>query len=71
MEHVRGDSPRLARWQDRFNPIQLRIGHGCNCNRRTLENIEAAGFSVTQVEHGRIPKAPPIVRPLIAGAARA
>jgi ubiquinone/menaquinone biosynthesis C-methylase UbiE len=71
LEHVRSDDPRLARWQDRLHGVQVRVGHGCHCNRRTLENIEQAGFSVADLEHDRLRKAPPIVRPLIAGAARA
>lgn len=71
MEHVRSDDPKLARWQDRFNPVQLRIGHGCNCNRDTLAGISRAGFSVGAVERDAIHKAPPVVRPLIVGAADA
>jgi len=70
LEHVRSDSPKLARWQDRFNVVNKRIGHGCNCNRRTLENIEEAGFSIVDIEHDRLAKAPPFVRPLIVGSAR-
>jgi ubiquinone/menaquinone biosynthesis C-methylase UbiE len=69
VEHVRSDSDKLARWQDRLNGINKRVGHGCNCNRRTLENIEGAGFSIADIEHDRLPKAPPFVRPLIVGAA--
>ena len=69
VEHVRSDSAKVARWQDRLNGLQRRVGHGCNCNRRTLENIEGAGFSIADIEHDRLPKAPPIVRPLIVGAA--
>jgi ubiquinone/menaquinone biosynthesis C-methylase UbiE len=69
LEHVRADDPRLARWQDRLHGLQFRIGHGCHCNRRTLENIEGAGFRVTQLTSDHVPKAPPIVRPLIVGAA--
>ena len=69
VEHVRSDEPRLARWQDRLNGLQLRLGHGCNCNRRTLESIKAAGFSIPQLDHEKLPKAPPFVRPLIVGAA--
>jgi ubiquinone/menaquinone biosynthesis C-methylase UbiE len=71
LEHVRSDDPRLARWQDRLHGINVRVGHGCHCNRRTLENIEGAGFSIAELEHDRMRKAPPIVRPLIAGVARA
>lgn len=69
MEHVRSDDPDLARWQDRLNFVQRRIGHGCNCNRDTLAGISGAGFTVGVVEHDAIHKAPPIVRPLVVGAA--
>jgi len=70
IEHVRADSPKLAKWQDRLLPINVRLGHGCHCNRATLDGIRAAGFDVLEVEHGAIPHAPPHLRPLIAGVAR-
>lgn len=70
LEHVLSDDPSLARWQNRLNGVQQRIGHGCNCNRRTLAGIEAGGFALTQVERSVIPKAYPIVRPLVLGAAQ-
>jgi ubiquinone/menaquinone biosynthesis C-methylase UbiE len=70
LEHVRADEPRLARWQDRLTPLNRVIGRGCHPNRMTLAAIESA-FDVEQVEHDRFPKAPPIVRPLIRGRARA
>ena len=69
LEHVRSDDARLAGWQDRLDWLQGRVGHGCHCNRRTVENIERAGFSIARLEHARFPKAPPIVRPLVIGAA--
>ena len=69
IEHVRSDEPRTARWQDRLNGFQRVVGMGCNCNRSTLEAISSAGFSVRQVDHGVLPKAPPIMRPLITGTA--
>jgi ubiquinone/menaquinone biosynthesis C-methylase UbiE len=69
MEHVRSDDPKLARWQDRLQPLQYRLGHGCHCNRRTLDNVTAAGFTVADLEHDTVKKAPPIVRPLIVGSA--
>jgi ubiquinone/menaquinone biosynthesis C-methylase UbiE len=71
IEHVRSDDPRLARWQDRLHGIQLRLGHGCNCNRPTLDTVAATGFSVTQLERDKLRKAPPIVRPLIVAVAEA
>jgi ubiquinone/menaquinone biosynthesis C-methylase UbiE len=69
IEHVRADDPRLARWQDRLNPVQLRLGHGCNCNRPTLDSIRAAGFSIIQCERDAMRKVPPLVRPLVVGTA--
>lgn len=70
-EHVRSADPRIARKQDRMNRINRVVMRGCNCNRPTLETIEAAGFMVTDVEHGAIPKVPSFVEPLITGRATA
>jgi ubiquinone/menaquinone biosynthesis C-methylase UbiE len=70
LEHVRSDSDRLSRWQDRLNGLQNRVGHGCNCNRRTLDGITAAGFSIAKLEHDQLKRAPPIVKPLIVGDAQ-
>jgi ubiquinone/menaquinone biosynthesis C-methylase UbiE len=70
LEHVRSQTPGLARWQDRLNGLQTRVGHGCNCNRDTLAGIEAAGFVVADVGRERLRKVPPLVRPLIIGSAR-
>jgi ubiquinone/menaquinone biosynthesis C-methylase UbiE len=69
IEHVRSDNPRQARWQDRVNPVHRVIGCGCNCNRNTLDRLQAAGFEVMQLVHDRLHKAPPWVRPLIVGVA--
>ncbi len=69
LEHVRSDDPKLARWQDRLNGVQKRIGHGCNCNRDTVAGLREAGFTVGDLVQERFPKAPPIVRPLVVGTA--
>jgi ubiquinone/menaquinone biosynthesis C-methylase UbiE len=69
LEHVLSDQPGLARWQNRLEGVQTRIGHGCHPNRDTLQGIRDAGFAVPEVEHTTLPKAPPIVRPLILGTA--
>ena len=70
LEHVRSDDPGLARLQDRMNWLN-RIVVGCDCNRPTLATIEAAGFTVSRLEHTTLPKAPKFVRPLIVGTALA
>jgi ubiquinone/menaquinone biosynthesis C-methylase UbiE len=71
LEHVRSESPRLARWQDRLNPVWRAVANGCNCNRDTLAAIEAAGFEIEERERGelRVPKAPPLTRPYVLGRA--
>lgn len=69
-EHVRSDDPRTARWQDRLERPWKFVGHGCRCNRDTLAAIAATPLEVESVEHGRLPKAPSIVRPLVVGSAR-
>ena len=43
----------------------------CDCNRPTLDTIQKAGFTVTQVEHTALPKAPKFVSPAIMGSATA
>jgi ubiquinone/menaquinone biosynthesis C-methylase UbiE len=69
IEHVRAENEKLARLQDRMAPINVRIGHGCHCNRPTLEGIQNAGFTVTEVEHDTLRHAPRYIRPLIVGLA--
>jgi SAM-dependent methyltransferase len=69
IEHVRSDQPGLAVWQDRLNGLNRLIAGGCNCNRSTLDAIRDAGFTVTALTRGELPKAPPFVRPMIVGAA--
>jgi ubiquinone/menaquinone biosynthesis C-methylase UbiE len=71
IEHVRADDPKVARLQDRMLPINVRFGHGCHCNRPTLDGIRTAGFEVTELEHDTLPHAPRFIRPLIVGVAQA
>ena len=68
IEHLRSGDPGTARLQDRMNWLN-RLVVCCDCNRPTLDSIRAAGFTVTQVEHTELPKAPPFVRPAILGSA--
>jgi len=68
-EHVRSSGEGVARWQDRLHRPWRLFGHGCNCNRDTRVAIESAGFKITELTEGELPKSPPIVRPLITGVA--
>lgn len=70
IEHVRSAEPGLARWQDRLEKPWRFLADGCHCNRDTVATIEASPFAVERLEHGQLPKSPPLVRPLVRGRAR-
>jgi ubiquinone/menaquinone biosynthesis C-methylase UbiE len=70
LEHVRSGDPAVARWQDRLERPWGWLGAGCHPNRDTLAQLEATGLLAEPVERDQMPKAPPIVRPLVRGEAR-
>jgi ubiquinone/menaquinone biosynthesis C-methylase UbiE len=69
IEHVRADDPARARWQDRLEKPWRFMADGCHCNRDTEANLTASAFQIESIDHGALPKAVPIVRPLISGTA--
>jgi ubiquinone/menaquinone biosynthesis C-methylase UbiE len=69
IEHVRAEDPSSARWQDRFEKPWRFVADGCHCNRDTEANLRASSFKVEEIDHTKMPKAAPIVRPLIRGTA--
>ena len=68
IEHVRSDSPLLARWQDRLARPWQRFAEGCRCNRASLELMDACGFRV-DARAAAWGAMPPIIRPLAIGRA--
>ena len=70
IEHVRSGDPGTARLQDRMNWLN-RLVVCCDCNRPTLGSIQDAGFTIRQVEHTALPKAPKFVSPAVIGCATA
>jgi ubiquinone/menaquinone biosynthesis C-methylase UbiE len=71
MEHVRADTARRARWQDRLNPVQNFLFGGCNLNRPTAETLRSSPLAIEQLRADEMPKeAGPLVRPMIVGSAR-
>jgi ubiquinone/menaquinone biosynthesis C-methylase UbiE len=70
IEHVRSESPMLARWQDRLAGPWRRFAQGCRCNRATASLMAANGFALGELQEASWRAMPPIVRPLIAGRAR-
>ena len=70
VEHVRAQDPGLARWQDRLEKPWRFLADGCHCNRDTVGLIEASAFELEKIERGDLPKAPPLVKPLVHGIAK-
>jgi len=50
IEHGRSDDPKVARWQERWNPIQNVIACGCNVNRKIDALVEQGGFRMHALE---------------------
>lgn len=72
MEHVRAESPRRARWQDRLNPVQNRLFGGCNLNRPTTDALRSSPLEVEELRPDAMPRtAGPLVKPMIVGSAKA
>jgi ubiquinone/menaquinone biosynthesis C-methylase UbiE len=69
IEHVRADGTVLARWQDRVERPWRFFADGCHCNRDTVATIEVSPLRLDQVKQGALPKAPPIIRPVVSGVA--
>jgi ubiquinone/menaquinone biosynthesis C-methylase UbiE len=67
VEHVRAPDPSLARWQDRLETPWRFFADGCHCNRDTVATIEESPLHVETVEHGELPKSPPLTKPLARG----
>lgn len=48
IEHVRSEKKLLGFLMDILNPVVVNL-YGANINRRTVQNVQAAGFTVVQV----------------------
>lgn len=71
LEHVRSDSRRLARWQDRLHRPWHAFAAGCNANRPTVDMLRKSSLRVEDVEHDRWKWMPALVHPLAIGIAAA
>jgi ubiquinone/menaquinone biosynthesis C-methylase UbiE len=49
LEHVRSNQPAAGRLMDWLNPVVVRL-RGANINRRTVQNVRAAGWFIEDVE---------------------
>ena len=69
IEHGRSDDPKVAGWQDRWNPIQNVIGCGCNVNRKVDALLEQAGFAIEKLDRFCMERTPRVVGEMYRGVA--
>jgi ubiquinone/menaquinone biosynthesis C-methylase UbiE len=50
-EHGRSPDAKVARWQDRLDPIQGRLAGGCHLNRPIDRLLADAGFATTRLDN--------------------
>ncbi len=54
-EHGAAPDPSVRRWQDRLNPLFMRLGGGCHLNRPIPALIEEGGFRIEALETMYLP----------------
>lgn len=50
VEHGHAPDERVARWQERLEPINKRLAGGCHLTRRISDHIEDAGFAIEKID---------------------
>jgi SAM-dependent methyltransferase len=69
VEHGRAPDTKVARWQDRLNPLQQWWAGGCNLNRPIDHLVTGAGFEMTRLENFYL-KGPKVMGYIYEGVAR-
>ncbi|HEV3137632.1 MAG TPA: class I SAM-dependent methyltransferase [Pirellulales bacterium] len=70
LEHGLSSDPRIARRQDRWNPVQRFIGLGCNLNRPIDTLIASAGLTIERLDRFLMPHTQRIAADHYLGSAR-
>lgn len=68
-EHGRSPEPAILRWQERIEPVWMRLFGGCHLTRDIPALIREAGFAIDDLDAAYMPKAPRIGGYLYRGAA--
>ena len=69
IEHGRAPTERIARWQDRVNPVWCRLTGGCNMNRPIDDLVREGGFVLEGLQRFRH-QGPGLLAHMYRGAAR-
>jgi ubiquinone/menaquinone biosynthesis C-methylase UbiE len=60
LEHGRSADEKVAHAQDRWTPLNRRLGGGCHLNRPILDLVQGSGLEVTKIENYYV-KGPKVV----------
>jgi len=71
LEHGRSDNPRLARWQDLYNPLHKCLAAGCHVNRSIDTLIAQSGMQILQLECYSVLSMPRLLNRMYRGVAQA
>ena len=58
LEHGHAPDKRVSRWQNLLTPGWRKVAGGCHLNRPIDSYIREAGFSITDLQTGYLPKTP-------------
>jgi SAM-dependent methyltransferase len=58
LEHGLAPDAGVARWQRRLNPLQNRLGGGCNLDRDTVALVRGSGLQLGDARHYYLPRVP-------------
>jgi len=70
LEHVRSNTEKVAKIQDRFRRPWSALGCGCQANRTTEVLFQPAGFSITSLERFQLHGCGPMLSDVIVGSAQ-
>jgi ubiquinone/menaquinone biosynthesis C-methylase UbiE len=69
IEHLRSETERWARWQDRLERPWAAFAFGCHCNRHTLALLARSPLTIERSAFASWHGMPRLVRPLTIGSA--
>jgi ubiquinone/menaquinone biosynthesis C-methylase UbiE len=69
LEHGLSPDPSIQRWQNRLNPLQKKIGDGCQLIRSFNTLIPAQGFDVIELKIFPVPSLPHLIGTMYQGIA--
>jgi ubiquinone/menaquinone biosynthesis C-methylase UbiE len=58
LEHGLAPDPAVSKWQQRLNPLQMRLGGGCHLTRDTVQLVREAGLQLGDIRQYYLRRVP-------------